>query len=489
MSGRVAPRLLAAGIGLGTGWRVLQQYVPDRLNAALCFGLLLVVLVLLYRRGLLHLPVADATLLGVPASLLLVALIWRDSELLFVANVLALGGLVALVRPVRVGRRANLLEGGLGDFLRRLRHAAIGTAVGPWRLAESWKSAIPHDTGRSPWTAGLGVLAISPVLVLFSALLASADPAFEHLLRQLVDPERMLDQLVPLAVLSWLGAGILWALTRAPSAREPERTGGWVNSPMIVGALAPIALLFAAFILVQSRYLFGGRAFVLGTADLTFSNYARRGFFQLVAVSATMLPILLLADWAADQRSEGDRRRFRLLAHTLLVLLAGLLASALSRMLVYTREFGLTEQRLFTTVFMAWLAFVFVWFSASVLRGRREKFLAGAFGAACVTLVALNVVGPDSMIVRVNATRAAAGRALDASYIARLGAGAVPASLDVMPSLPVAVRCDLTQRLARRWHRADTGTRRTWTIERWRARGPLLVELDHEVEAVCGGKG
>ena len=130
---------------------------------------------------------------------------------------------------------------------------------------------------------------------------------------------------------------------------------------MITGALAPIALLFLAFLLVQLRYLFGGRAVVMGTANLSFSDYARRGFFELVTVSAMMLPILLIADWAASQHAEQDRRRFRD---------SRLPARPAERHARIGRaahvdvhgEYGLTELRLFTTVFMMWLAFVFAWF-------------------------------------------------------------------------------------------------------------------------------
>ena len=138
---------------------------------------------------------------------------------------------------------------------------------------------------------------------------------------------------------------------------------------MMTGALAPIAILFLAFLVVQSRYLFGGRAVVRGTADLSFAEYARHGFFELVTISAMMLPILLFADWVASQHTEADRRRFRRLALSLLVLLAGLLGSALLRMSIYTSEYGLTEHRLFTTVFMGWLAFVFAWFAGDGAAG------------------------------------------------------------------------------------------------------------------------
>ena len=48
MRGRVAPLLLGAGVALGIGWRMLQQAVPGRLDAALSFGLLFIVLAVLH---------------------------------------------------------------------------------------------------------------------------------------------------------------------------------------------------------------------------------------------------------------------------------------------------------------------------------------------------------------------------------------------------------------------------------------------------------
>ena len=487
MPGRVAPHLLGAGIALGVSWHILQETVPGRLDIALGIGLLLIVLVTLQGRGLLHLPDSDRLVLGVPILLLVGALLWRDSELLFVLNMLVIGGLVAFARPTRVGIRAGVLETGIGDLLTRLFHAGRGAATGSWALLGA---AHGPESVRAPgtrWAAGLGVLAISPVLLLFSLLLGSADPVFGQLLGNLVDPEVAMSHVFPVAVFSWLAAGILWALTRAPSANQRPPAGGRVSASMMTGALAPIALLFLAFLAVQSRYLFGGRAVVAGTANLSFSEYARRGFFELVTVSAMMLPILLLADWAVSQHTDLERRRFRGLALCLLVLLSGLLGSALLRMSIYTDEYGLTEQRLFTTVFMVWLALVFAWFAATVLRGRREQFTAGAVGSALVLLLLLNAAGPDAVIVRTNAWRARTGRPFDAAYLASLGAGALPAALAVLPALPVNERCDGASRLLKRWSDEKAHPRNDWSIERWRARGPMLDLLAHEAETACRG--
>jgi hypothetical protein len=487
MRGRVAPHLLGAGIALGIGWRLLQTTVPGRLDFALSAGLLLLVLAVLHGRGLLHLPETDRLLLGVPAILLIGAIIWRDSETLFGVNLLALSGLIAFARPVRVGLHGQLLHSGVGDLLRRLVHAGRGAALGAWSLLVAVRGPDSVQAPGSRWAAGVGVLAISPVLLLFSLLLGSADPVFRQLLESVVDPELVVEQVVPLLFWSWLGAGLLWALTRAPSATDRTPAGGHVDSPAVTGALVPIAILFLAFLVVQSRYLFGGRAVVLGTADLSFAEYARHGFFELVTVSAMMLPILLFADWVAAQHTEADRRRFRRLALSLLVLLAGLLGSALLRMSIYTSEYGLTEDRLFATVFMGWLAFVFAWFGATVLRRRRERFTAGALGSALVTLLLLNAVGPDEVIVRTNAWRVRKGRSLDAEYLASLGAGAVPAALRVLPALPATERCDGARLLVERWGKVASGREDVWTIERWRATGVLLGRLAIEAKTACRG--
>jgi len=156
-------------------------------------------------------------------------------------------------------------------------------------------------------------------------------------------------------------------------------------------------------------------------------------------------------------------------------------------MSIYTDEYGLTELRLFTTVFMTWLAFVFAWFAATVLRGRRDRFTAGALGSALVTLLLLNAAGPDEVIVRMNAWRSGKGRPFDAAYLASLGAGAVPAALAVLPALPANERCDGASRLFERWDDAASGSRNVWTIERWRATGPMLDLLAQEAKTACRG--
>src|SRR5205085_3576642 len=107
--------------------------------------------------------------------------------------------------------------------------------------------------------------------------------------------------------------------------------------------LALLDLLFLAFVAVQFRYLFGGRALVESRTHLTYAAYARHGFFELVVVAALVLPLLLLADWALRRERRRDHAVFTALAATLVLLLFAVVASALERLRLYEQAYGLTE--------------------------------------------------------------------------------------------------------------------------------------------------
>ena len=82
---------------------------------------------------------------------------------------------------------------------------------------------------------------------------------------------------------------------------------------------------------MQLRFPFGGRELVEQRVGLTYADYARHGFFELVVVAVLVLPLILAADAIAD----GTRRRQRLvrgIAVTLIALVGVVIASALQRL-------------------------------------------------------------------------------------------------------------------------------------------------------------
>jgi hypothetical protein len=302
----------------------------------------------------------------------------------------------------------------------------------------------------------------------------NADPVFERLVTDAVrvDLERVLEHVLFTACVAWGTAGwlraalvgdeALMARVRLPSPR--------LRAADVTVALWLLNLLFLAFVVVQLRYLFGGADVVLRTAGLSYAEYARRGFFELVACTALVVPILLLADGGAAPATTRSRDLLRGTMLLLVLLLFGVLASAAYRIRLYQAAYGLTEARLFASVVIVWLTGVLAWLVLTVLRGRRERFLWGSVvgGLACVA--ALIALDPHARIARVNVARAAAGLAVDGEYLQQLSADAVPALLGGLAALPDPSRCQVAQRLEARWRGERPGGWRTWNMADGRAR-------------------
>jgi len=244
---------------------------------------------------------------------------------------------------------------------------------------------------------------------------------------------------------------------------EPKRTLGGTELTVV---LALLNLLFLAFVLVQLRYLFGGQSLVETRTSLSYAEYARHGFFELVAVAGLVLPLLLIADWMRRRDRGRQDALFRILAGALILLLFVVMASALQRMRLYQREYGLTELRVYVTGVMIWLAVVFVWAAATVLRGRRQLFAVGALVSGFAAILTINVVNPDALIARTNLDRPR----LDLPYVMNLSDDATPELVKALPTLEPGQRAQLAAELASRRESSDW---RTWNWSRYRAQQEL----------------
>lgn len=471
---RQALTIATAALAVGVVGDVLERTVPERLDLALAIGaLVLATGSVLVREPELEAPHPG---FGLAAGVLVLALVWRDSEELFALNLLALGAVGVLALPQV--RAPGLWTAGVMDYLAGALRLGAGVAAGAPALALGdidWR-ALPENTpARRLRGPALGLLAALPITVVFGGLLMDADPVFNRILSDhlALRLDAVAEHLLATLRWGWIAAGVIgvlvWAKSALPAVPVPTPGRGRLGLGEVGTVLAVVDLLFAGFVLVQCRVLFGGAAFVQEVSGLSYAEYARSGFFQLVTVAALSLPLLLAADWLLRQQEHTARRRFRGLALLMLLLLDVMLASALYRMRLYTIEYGLTELRFYTTAFMGWLVLVFGWFAATVLRERRARFAPGAVAAGALMLAALNLLNPDALIARTNLARVTAGHEVDATYIAGLSADALPTILGTLPRLPSAEHCVLGIALRDRWAKVfESGLR--WNIALSRAR-------------------
>jgi hypothetical protein len=242
-----------------------------------------------------------------------------------------------------------------------------------------------------------------------------------------------------------------------------------VETSIVLGL---INLLFLTFVIVQVPYLFGGMELVQNTPDFKLAEYARRGFGELVAVTALVLPILLLSHWLLRKDSPINEKIYRILAGVQIVLLFVIMASAVQRLFLLTGNlgYGLTTVRFYPMVVMIWFAIVFVWFSLTVLRGARQHFAWGALWSALFVLGAVHVVNPDEFIVRTNIRLMNEGRVFDSRYNSALSDDAIPALLESVNSMSYENQCVVKSKLSDRLIHARTeNDLRNWNWSRSKA--------------------
>ena len=469
--------MLAAAALLGLLGDGLLRATPWGVNVAICAIALLAAAVGLSSR---YRPRVgpEAPALALTAALLASAYVRHASAWLGLFDLVGLALVAALALRSVEGIRLAALS--VTHHLRALGETARSTTLGALTLVVRdvpWRDMPGSGRVGLLRSVVVGVVLATPVLVIFGALLASADVVFATVLNHVlvVNPDSAMGHLLGWSLCALATGGYLAALSGMSAPRYAARaraaaSPASVSGTAVLTAMVLVDLLFLLFVVVQIRYLFGGQVTVLETTGLTLAEYARSGFFELVVLSAFSLPLLLAADWVIRGQTPDTTRLFRQIAGLTLVLLGVIVASALERMRLYLAEFGLSTLRVVATAFMIYLTLLFAWFAWTVLRGRRRRFAWGAVLVGFGTLALLHVANPDALVARVNLNRAAAGYRFDPWYATwSLSADAVPVLLDRVAALRAPQRCAVAHHLLGRWTGHQVADWRTWNWSRARA--------------------
>ena len=480
--------VLAAGLAVGVaGNLLLRAPGPPALNFFLLTALVAVATVAVRRGGAggLSREAAASLCVGV---LFAATFVWRDSPSL---KLIALAGAVLWfsLPAFRAGGawiRDSQISGYIVAGVAAVAHTLFGAAL--VLTAVDWDASrrrtLPDARWRQAAAVGRGAVIAVPLIIVFGGLFISADAVFAGLVADTVqiDLETLASHVLLTGFLGWIAVGYLHgSLKGAPllSSRLPGRPMLGVTE--LGTALGLVGLLFAVFVIVQLRYLFGGSALIHVTPDLTYAEYARRGFFELVGVVVLMVPLLLAADWSLRRERPRDQVVFRTLAGVQIVLVLAVLASALQRMRLYQVTYGLTESRFYATAMLLLLGLILVWFTATVLRGRRKAFAFGTLLAVTATAFLLAASNPQAIIARTNIARGALEadvQPLDVRYMTSLSADAVPVLMEALPALPAEARCEVARHLLQKWPPGARMPLRTWNWSDARARREVRERED-----------
>jgi two-component system, OmpR family, sensor histidine kinase BaeS len=153
----------------------------------------------------------------------------------------------------------------------------------------------------------------------------------------------------------------------------------------------------------------------------------------------------------------------------LVALVFVVMVSAIQRMRLNVDEQGLSELRIYVTVFIGWMAVMLLWFAATALRGQWERFAAGALATGLLAAVLLNAINPDAMIARDNLERIQRGQNIDHGVIRRLSADGVVAACQPVAGLDRATQDAAIQPAVKRWRTRPVTDWRSWNWSRSQA--------------------
>ncbi len=398
-------------------------------------------------------PQTSTNRLWIPIVLFASFLAWRDAPALRFLNSLTLFLFVGVL-AIRA-RSSSIAKGSAYDYPLR--------ALGAWAMAFIdgfnlilndivWSLIPKSGHGRHVASIVRGLLLATPLVLIFGVLLSSADANFERLIQDLfrLDAETFFVQFFIGLICFWFSAGLFRRvfLGDAPpiTPETPDKPKAMLGGLEIGIVLSALNALFLMFVATQWPYFFGGVQTLQATADLSMAEFARRGFFELVAVTALALPTLLGLHALVDPQNARLRKLYKVMASVLVVLLSLVMLSAALKMKLYMETFNLSTLRIYVSAALIWLGLVFVWFALTTLRERANYFAWGGIVLFATVVFGLNILNPDATVARLN-LRTSDQKDVDWRYLASLSSDAIPVLTKAWDRVPKDYRGEIANRL------------------------------------------
>lgn len=291
----------------------------------------------------------------------------------------------------------------------------------------------------------VGIVISIPCLIVITLLLSAADLVFESKIDVLfnsfenfVSPETVFKIIVGLLCGFYL-FGLFYIVFEGkkeikveanPEAIEKIELKPQGDVVIINVILISILTIYTIFALIQFKYLFAAAFSAISLPNgLTYAEYARRGFFELLFLSFINIGLILIVIYLTRDKIYNSNNTSCKIAKALMIYLCAitvlLLISSFYRMMLYNNEFGFTELRLLVTIF---LIFESIGLMITFYYIIKLKFNILAFySVICLVFyLTINVINLDYMIAKKNIDMYYEGKDLDVYYLYTLSSDAAP---------------------------------------------------------------
>jgi len=296
-----------------------------------------------------------------------------------------------------------------------------------------------HEKSKQVVIVLVGVFVSLPIIIAVIALLMSADAGFQNLMHDIgrafgrFNFTRFFWQTIGAVPIALFASALLYANATRQGTNAATRDGAErvrlgaqkIPASALVAPVVILDVIYVAFFAAMGTYLFSGFFGNLPNG-FTYSDYARRGFFELAVVAAINGMMIAFCYLFAGRRGAYSPA-LRWTSVVLCVLTILLIATSIAKMVLYIDAYGLTRLRFFTMAFMIVLAVIF----GLVLVRHLRVF---AVSRPIIVVILLAFIGlawanPEGIIARYDVARYQSGSlaTVDIDYLSTLGDAAIPA--------------------------------------------------------------
>jgi len=332
----------------------------------------------------------------------------------------------------------------------------------------------------NPDRVAIVVLVTVGLVAAFCALLADADARFSALINGVL-PFVSFGDVVGRVIVGVLVGGFalaaIYVLSKPPTfdrlaPTEPKKLPRWEWSL----PLAALNLLFIAFVGVQISVLFGGDEHVQVTEGLTYAEYARQGFWQLLFVTILVMGVIAVAIRVAGRKDARDRLFLRVLIGGLCLTTLVIVASAIHRMSLYEKAYGFSVERLLVRWIELGMAIVLVLILVAGIRMSARWLPTAVVAVGAFGMLGLAIFNPESYIAQRNVEFFEQTGKIDQWYMGTLSSDAFAAT----KSLPEEVRVCVQGRMKE--HLRPTAPWYEYNVSRAQVRDAEVKETSCNVD-------
>lgn len=285
----------------------------------------------------------------------------------------------------------------------------------------------------------VGLIVAVPLTLIVGTLLISADKGIERMLGGITDflSSREMGELVVQLIFAVPLSCYLFGLFYSNAHRSKEKDvndaycesrlarSRMVQNIAVYAAVTPICFLYLLFFISQANYLMSAFSGEL-PEGYSYAEYARKGFFELLAIVIINLAVIAVINLIAKSGGENKPIALKIYSIAICFFTLVIIASALSKMVMYISVYGLTQLRLYTGWFMILCTFIFVMI---IIKQARFKFPIAKGITVVFTLMfaVLCFSRPDAVIAKYNTEMSRSGKLeyYDQSYLLTLSDDAV----------------------------------------------------------------